>query len=694
MTSKLKSLLTAVGAIALIASMPVAHATGNGQGNPIYDTLHLNTPLGAASGGTGVNALGTGVPAALGVAIGAAGAAVLFNGAGGTPTSLVLTNATGLPNTGLLNSSVTIGSTNIALGATATTLAGLTSVTATTFIGALTGHASLDAPLASPSLTGELTIGNAAANGTTTASTTSSIFQALAGTLPTTVGDDINFGGFEASSGGNNSLLNFHLRRVTSTAGWNGTAMGLSYDVDGTVAAGGALWFYNGSVGIGNSTPAFSLDVTGTERVTGAITLGGALTYGGVTLGNSVTGAGSMVLSASPTLTGTPTAPTASLGTNTTQLATTAFVLANGVGHQQCPLIDNYGGSGNGSTSNNTAFASALAANVNANNLCVAFGAGNYAFASAVNVTIPANASLSLVGAGSGVTEISPAAAINFLNITYTNQSSSMHASGMSLLSPNSSGGNVAFVLSITTPSTNPALAAPSTFYDVIFRGADGFGVTDFWPYAVFSNNVSNINFISDGFYGGSSNGVGFEAASVSATPGVVYNFSQDTFEGLADGIVYGSYTQGYSISQSNFTAVPTAVYAPSGEFGLTQLNIANSQFGFSVINLQSSVGNLNITGNLFIIQASTSAINGIMVNAAIVGNNFSAFSTTSTLGVACLSGSSNNVITGNTFNADAVGVNMAAGCNNSNVQGNVYLSVGTKVVNSGTSNSVGLATD
>jgi hypothetical protein len=37
---------------------------------------------------------------------------------------------------------VTVGSTSIALGATATTLAGLTSVTSTTFVGALTGNAS------------------------------------------------------------------------------------------------------------------------------------------------------------------------------------------------------------------------------------------------------------------------------------------------------------------------------------------------------------------------------------------------------------------------------------------------------------------------------------------------------------------------------------------------------------------------
>ena len=34
-------------------------------------------------------------------------------------------------------------------------------------------------------------------------------------------------------------------------------------------------------------------------------------------------------LGASPALTGAPTAPTAAVGTNTTQLATTAFVLAN-----------------------------------------------------------------------------------------------------------------------------------------------------------------------------------------------------------------------------------------------------------------------------------------------------------------------------------------------------------------------------
>lgn len=46
-----------------------------------------------------------------------------------------------IPNSSLANTSVTVGSTAIALGAAATTLAGLTSVTSTAFVGALTGNA-------------------------------------------------------------------------------------------------------------------------------------------------------------------------------------------------------------------------------------------------------------------------------------------------------------------------------------------------------------------------------------------------------------------------------------------------------------------------------------------------------------------------------------------------------------------------
>lgn len=50
---------------------------------------------------------GTGVAAALAVAIGSAGAVVTFNGALGTPSSGTLTNCTGLPTAGIVNDAVT-----------------------------------------------------------------------------------------------------------------------------------------------------------------------------------------------------------------------------------------------------------------------------------------------------------------------------------------------------------------------------------------------------------------------------------------------------------------------------------------------------------------------------------------------------------------------------------------------------------
>jgi len=57
-----------------------------------------------------------------------------FSGSGASLTSI--------PNSALVNSSITVGSTAISLGSSATTLAGLSSVTSTTFVGSLSGNAS------------------------------------------------------------------------------------------------------------------------------------------------------------------------------------------------------------------------------------------------------------------------------------------------------------------------------------------------------------------------------------------------------------------------------------------------------------------------------------------------------------------------------------------------------------------------
>lgn len=106
-----------------------------------------------ASRGTGFlfNTTGTGVVTQIGSTgsgnVVLATSAVLVTPALGTPASGILTNCTGLPNAGLVNASVTIGSTAVALGATVATIAGLTLTTPV--IGAATGT--------SLSVTGQLT---------------------------------------------------------------------------------------------------------------------------------------------------------------------------------------------------------------------------------------------------------------------------------------------------------------------------------------------------------------------------------------------------------------------------------------------------------------------------------------------------------------------------------------------------------
>jgi hypothetical protein len=72
-----------------------------------------------------------------------------------------------------------------------------------------------------------------------------------------------------------------------------------------------------------NTGAAGNFSVSGNLSVTGTTTLTGALAGSTATFSGAIT-------SVSPAFSGTPTATTAAAGTNTTQIATTAFVIANG----------------------------------------------------------------------------------------------------------------------------------------------------------------------------------------------------------------------------------------------------------------------------------------------------------------------------------------------------------------------------
>ena len=128
-----------IGGLTASSSPTFATVTASLNGNANTATLATNVAGGAAGSLHYQTAANT-------TAMLAAGTGVLVGGA--TPSytttpTLTGTNFTGIPNSGLLNSSVTIGTTAIALGSSATTITGLNSVTATTFNGTLNGTSTI-----------------------------------------------------------------------------------------------------------------------------------------------------------------------------------------------------------------------------------------------------------------------------------------------------------------------------------------------------------------------------------------------------------------------------------------------------------------------------------------------------------------------------------------------------------------------
>lgn len=354
-----------------------------------------------------------------------------------------------------------------------------------------------------------------------------------------------------------------------------------------------------------------------------------------------------------------------------------------------------FGGLGNNSVDNATALGNALTAITNAGGTggCVYFPPGKYKFNSGVTYSHPAGVfNVELLGSGDDNTVLTWPSASGGLTFNYAGAGSSVHIRDVSLTTGTTAGGN-AINLQLSASLSNPANTATTDIRRVTIRGDDGYVATDYWTNGVNIGNVSNVQIDSLAVMGATSaNGTGINLIGLpgSSTYGVVYNIAKSNFNNLFVGINYGSFIQGVTISQSNFTSSSgpsTGINIPAGATGtLDQLAISDSQFNVATNAFAAStaLNHLLLANNLAFLRASAIGFNLFNnIGFSIIGNYVSASSTTGTNGIVLGGTSQIGTVKGNVVTGAATGINISsASVANATIEGNTLLSNTTALSN------------
>src|SRR6266853_845871 len=292
--------------------------------------------------------------------------------------------------------------------------------------------------------------------------------------------------------------------------------------------------------------------------------------------------------------------------------------------------ITDFGGVGDGKTDNLAAYLRAVAF-LSGTGGSIFFPPGTYLFSANAPFNYPTGTfSVSIVGSGADSTVLFWPNASGGLTFTLSGIGSSIHVRDLTLTTGATNGGN-ALLIQSSFADANPALTAISDIYRVTIRGSDAYPVfANYWTIGVNLTNVSNIqieNLTALGPATPNGTGITLIGNPGGATYGVVYNIAKSTFNNLT-GIQYGSYIQGVTVDQCNFTSnngTCNGIFGPGGQTGqLLQLNVTNCQFNVptNAIVLGTVVGDVLIANNLVISRANSNAFNlGPVTFFTITGN-------------------------------------------------------------------------
>jgi hypothetical protein len=345
-----------------------------------------------------------------------------------------------------------------------------------------------------------------------------------------------------------------------------------------------------------------------------------------------------------------------------------------------------WGADPTGVSDSTTAFNSAASAVSSTGS--IEFPAGKFRFNSALSLTLPNSlASVTVKGQGQDVTTLFWPNAAGGLTINYVNALNTAHVRDLSFTTGQAGGGTG---LTFTSSAVSQGIPV-SDIYRVTLRGDDGYNVADYWSTGVLSHNVSNLNV--DGLMvqgvgstgSGTLHGIGMQSEGAPALPGyaVVVNVAKGVFQNLNTGILYGSYLQGLTVDQTNFTIVQNGIISNASETGtLGQLAVTNSQFGLfnnvgGGIVTATAIAQTQIANNFFFINSTASNVSAISLTLNnhfnIVGNQITSLTTTGTNGIVIgtTTAGAVGVISANDIFGFNVGLTLQAGSLNTRVEGN-----------------------